>query len=610
MDKDKNGMTEKILNLTLEILYLLTGEDYIIVKKPGGRSERSNKLQVVEGFCRTQSCILVPPDESRIDEQLNNQKILDLTNKIIQLLTGEVPIRCEDVSVYFSMEEWEYLEGHQDLYKDLMMEDCHSQDGSICKKSLGSVHHDKPVATVDRLPKNINKEQTTYEDFTHTDVYTPTDHTQCTSTHIKEEPVSCDGGTLTDTDIYTPTDHTQCTSTHIKKEPVSSDGGHLTDSDIYIPTDHTQCTSTHIKKEPVSSDGGHLTDSDIYTPTDHIQYTATHIKEEPVSSDGGTLIDSDIYTPTDYTQYTATRIKEEPVSCDEGNILDSDNYTPTDHTQDTPTHFKEEPVSCDGGTLTDRDIYTKDNSQYTVTRIKEEPISDEEEELTDTEICPTTNQRPSPSTDVAKESVSREGGKRKNNEVITSEPALKLTVVGHVETAVGNQKHLKKRNGKKAGKKSSVYTVHQRANTMEILYNCPSCHKGFSSNLDLARHQVIHTVDKLFICNLCGKSFTEMSFLVKHQVIHTDLKLCVCKVCGDCFYSETSLAKHQKTHSLPLICSTCGKCFFMKSELEMHERKHTGDRPFGCHVCSKRFTVRALLKKHLLMHHPAELNQK
>ncbi|KAM4034681.1 oocyte zinc finger protein XlCOF8.4-like [Anomaloglossus baeobatrachus] len=118
MDIDTDKMMERILHLTLEILFRLTGEDYTVVKKTS--SERC-QAPVSEGRGRPLSPITGPPPDL-IHEDINDQKILELTYKMIELLTGEVPIRCQDVAVYFSMEEWEYLEGHKDLYKDIMME--------------------------------------------------------------------------------------------------------------------------------------------------------------------------------------------------------------------------------------------------------------------------------------------------------------------------------------------------------------------------------------------------------------------------------------------------------------------------------------------------------
>ncbi|KAG9465383.1 hypothetical protein GDO78_018411 [Eleutherodactylus coqui] len=119
MEKEKNNMARSVLNLTLEILFQLTGKDYTVVKKA---SSDCCRAPVCDEWGRPLSPIMGPSPHPLIHEDINVQKILQLTNKMIELLTGEVPIRCQDVAVYFSMEEWEYLEGHKDLYKDAMME--------------------------------------------------------------------------------------------------------------------------------------------------------------------------------------------------------------------------------------------------------------------------------------------------------------------------------------------------------------------------------------------------------------------------------------------------------------------------------------------------------
>ncbi|XP_075704280.1 oocyte zinc finger protein XlCOF29-like [Rhinoderma darwinii] len=124
MDKDRNEMRRRILDFTLEIIYLLSGEEYTIVKKTSGDCT-TPIIHESGGWSSSQSPITEPPPHSRIHEK----KILELIYKMTELLTGEVtllgmlvPIRCQDVTVYFSMEEWEYLEGHKDLYEEVMME--------------------------------------------------------------------------------------------------------------------------------------------------------------------------------------------------------------------------------------------------------------------------------------------------------------------------------------------------------------------------------------------------------------------------------------------------------------------------------------------------------
>ncbi|CDQ84037.1 unnamed protein product [Oncorhynchus mykiss] len=58
-------------------------------------------------------------------------------------------------------------------------------------------------------------------------------------------------------------------------------------------------------------------------------------------------------------------------------------------------------------------------------------------------------------------------------------------------------------------------------------------------------------------------------------------------------------------------CVTCLKCFSAPSKLQRHILSHTGQRPFGCHLCEKAFRQLAHLKLHLNTHlYPKRTEQK
>ncbi|CAJ0962540.1 unnamed protein product [Ranitomeya imitator] len=116
MYKDRSHINKRILDLTMEIIYLLSRGDYVILKSSGEHVIPSGAIHGLAGQNCTHSPLMLPTSDSLTRQLHNEQKILEVTNKLNELLTGEVPLRCQDVTVYFSVEEWEYFEQHKDLY--------------------------------------------------------------------------------------------------------------------------------------------------------------------------------------------------------------------------------------------------------------------------------------------------------------------------------------------------------------------------------------------------------------------------------------------------------------------------------------------------------------
>ncbi|KAM3910159.1 uncharacterized protein RB166_021268 [Leptodactylus fuscus] len=541
MDVDERHWSQGILTLTLEILCLLTGEDYTVVNKTSGECINSSRYPNISGGSHpTQSSITEKvPSLSIIHEKKNNkQKILELTNKIIELLTGEVPIRCQDVNVYFSMEEWEYLEGHKDLYKEVMMDDHQtptSPDGSS-EKNPPEKSPCPPYAQDD--DEQGYSELQDYQVDQDEDLITikvevtEEDEMGMAADAFKEEGLDLDLRPDGSGEWNPPE---RCPSPLYAQDGAEWDQGRLLndqDEDLSrckVMEEEDGATTEKEETTAVSAESG----GDIWSGgEEHITWAMSQLC--PLSSNpmrpSPDLADVQDSGHTGALPYSCA-------DCEKAFLFKSQLLA---HKK---THTKKPKFLC-----SECGIYFS---------LKSELVLHQKFHTDD-------------------------GGLG----LLHPETGFQCSDCGQGFVDI------------------LVLLTHQRKHMGLKTFQCSECGKYFSLKSALVRHQRIHTGEKPFPCYECWKFFAVKSNLVKHQRIHTGEKPFQCPECGKRFTQKTHFTKHQRTHTgeKPFACPICGKCFSQKPHLVKHKRTHTGEKPFICSECGKCFTSKHILLKHQRVH--------
>ncbi|XP_077321939.1 uncharacterized protein LOC143955701 [Lithobates pipiens] len=577
MEEDRSHVTERILNLTLEIIYLLTGERFPLVRSGDHMT------------------ITVPPCDSLKPERHNMEKILEVTKKMMELLTGEVPIRCQDVTVYFSMEEWEYLEGHKDLYKDVMMD-----NQPPLTSPDGSTNGNPP----ERCPRPLYSRDSTQEGHT-----IPHHHQK---------------GNLGDFNII------------IKEEFKEEDDEYGV---MEFSEEHTDLNDNDVMKEPTercprplysrdSTQEGHTIPhhhqgEDLMTMKVEGEVEETYVRDDQqYTEEAGmtrTFIEED--TPTEIsTGHTMEKPSKDRLTLSPGCRMEDEDITGDCGGEKTMISI------MDGGLHSvDRPWNPSDSEQpRTVgdgTGIQGEKIFS----------CPECGERFSSELSLSVHRRSHTGEELHSCSECGESFLYKYHLTVHQRLHMGKKLHTCPECGKYFPFKSSLVThqkshaggkpyccpecgetfprkyhltVHQRSHTGQKINSCPECGKAFLHQSELDTHQRSHTGEKSYPCPECGKCFSQKSNLSAHQRLHTGEKLYSCPECDRSFNNKSALVTHQRSHTgeKPYACPECGKRFVCKSNLAMHQRSHTGEKPYSCPECGKCFVRKSLVSRHQRTH--------
>ncbi|XP_028248934.1 zinc finger E-box-binding homeobox 2a isoform X2 [Parambassis ranga] len=120
------------------------------------------------------------------------------------------------------------------------------------------------------------------------------------------------------------------------------------------------------------------------------------------------------------------------------------------------------------------------------------------------------------------------------------------------------------------------------------LLTCPYCDRGYKRLTSLKEHiKYRHEKnEESFTCSLCPDSFSHRTQLERHMTSHKPSQ-------------DQPLLLNEGAGNRKFKCNECGKAFKYKHHLKEHLRIHSGEKPYECSNCKKRFSHSGSYSSHI-----------